>query len=409
MTRARLFLVAESGVDVRLVEGLAERFELSVLARRIPGGVEVSRPPKRDVPVEVGPASRLGFSRAVFKALRRRRGGVDCVVVQGYGAAALAANLAGRLSGLPVFMLVCSPVEKYYLCRRAHADASKPFRRRELWALRALARANAALGRHYLVLSRHLAEVVRAHGTRRPVSIGPVYGVDADVFAPPRGETKRETKERLGLPATGALIFFSSRVAPEKDAETLLGAVRSLLDEGRDIWLLHRSGGFQSFVKEAERFGVAGRVVATDAVHPHERLPDDYRASDLCVQASREEGLGFSPLESLACGTPVVAADVGGLKETVVDGRTGWTYPVGDANALARCIGEALDDPAEAARRAAAGRELVRAAFERRLVFGRLEETLREQGIRHGKSARPGDSSATDNKERRYADRGRLT
>nr|MBA3241560.1 glycosyltransferase [Acidobacteriota bacterium] len=272
--------------------------------------------------------------------------------------------------------LVCSPVEKYYLCRRAHADSSKPFRRRELWALRALARANASAGQQYLVLSRHLSEVVRAHGTRRPVSIIPVYGVDTEIFSPARGETRRETKERLGLPATGSLIFFSSRVAPEKDAETLLRAVRALLERGLDIWLLHRSGGFQSFIKDAERFGVAGRVVATDAVHPHEQLPDDYRASDLCVQASREEGLGFSPLEALACGTPVVAASVGGLRETIIDGETGWSYPVGNVEALARCITEALDDREEAQRRTANGRALVRTNYDQRVVFGQLASVL---------------------------------
>ena len=388
MTRARLFLVVESGVDVRLVEGLDERFELSILARRIEGGVEVSQPPKARVRVEIGPASRLGFARTVFKMLRQRRAEIDCVVVQGYGAAALAANLAGRVAGLRVLMLVCSPVEKYYLCRRAHADASKPFRRRELWALRMLARVNASAGQHYLVLSRHLSEVVRAHGTRRPVSIIPVYGVDTEIFSPARGETRRETKERLGLPATGSLIFFSSRVAPEKDAETLLRAVRALLDEGLDIWLLHRSGGFQSFIKDAARFGVAERVIATDAVHPHEQLPDDYRASDLCVQASREEGLGFSPLEALACGTPVVAASVGGLRETIIDGETGWSYPAGDVETLARCIEEALSDRDEAERRTANGRTLVRAHYDRLDVFNQLAEALKPS---HGRGVSPAE------------------
>jgi glycosyltransferase involved in cell wall biosynthesis len=373
--RERLLLVAESGVDVRLVEGLAERFGLSVLARRIGGGVEVSRRPSVEVPTTVGPASRAAFALAVGREVWRKRREVDCVVVQGYAAAALAANVTGRLAGLPVLMLVCSPAERYYLCRRGQADPSKPFRRRELLALGALARLNALLGRHYVVLSRHLAEVVRGHGTRAAVSIVPVYGVDTEIFSPTR-EPRRKLKERLGLPTAGALLFFSSRVAPEKDAATLLAAFRALLERGHDLWLLHRSGGFREFLAEAGRFGVAERVVATDASHPHGGLADDYRASDLCVQASREEGLGFSPLEALACGTPVVAAEVGGLRETIVDGRTGWTYPAGDAAALARAVEGALADPAEAARRAAAGRELVRARYERRAVFEHLTEVV---------------------------------
>lgn len=375
MTRPRLLFIAESGCDVRLVEGLAERFELRVLARRVPGGVEVSHPPGADMRVTTGPASRLGFAWRVWKMLRAERGQTGAVLVQGYGAASLAANVAGRFNGTPTVMLVCSPVEKYYLCRRAGRAPDKPFRRRELLGLRLLARFNALAGRHYVVLSRHLAEVVRGHGARRPVTIAPVYGVDAELFSPAAGP-RRETKERLGLPAGGKLLFFSSRVAPEKDAETLLRAFRRLLDAGHDLWLLHRSGGHREFLSAAAAHGVAHRVVATDAVHPHRQLPEDYRAADLCVQASREEGLGFSPLEALACGTPVVAAAVGGLRETVVEGETGWTYPVGDADALARRIAEALADPAEAARRARRGRALVLARYERRAAFDRLAEVL---------------------------------
>jgi glycosyltransferase involved in cell wall biosynthesis len=200
--------------------------------------------------------------------------------------------------------------------------------------------------------------------------------VDTKIFAP-SGEPKRVIRERLGLPPTGSLIFFSSRIAPEKDSETLLRAVRHLLDKGRDLWLLHRSGGFHAFIKDAERFGIAGRVIATDAVHPHKELPQDYQACDLCVQASREEGLGFSPLEALACDVPVIASAVGGLKETIEDGKTGWTYPVSDSLALAACIESVLDSPLEAARRAAAGRKMVCERYERQVVFEQLEELLR--------------------------------
>jgi len=373
--RTRLLFIVESGADVRLVEGLAERFELSVFARRIEGGVEISQATAATFESEVGPASRTAFARAAFREVWRRRARLDAVIVQGYGAAALAVNAACRLARLKSYMLVCSPVERYYLCRREHAEPSKPFRRRELFALGALARINARAGSHYLVLSEHLSEVVRGHGTRRPVSVVPVYGVDTEIFSL-ASEPKRATRERLGLPVEGSIVFFSSRVAPEKDAETLLKAFRVLLEEGRDLWLLHRSGGHRTFVEDARRFGVDARVIATDAVHPHKGLADDYRASDVCVQASREEGLGFSPLEAVACGVPVVAASSGGLRETIKHGETGWSYAAGDAEALAACMREALDDAAEGARRASLGRELVRERYERETVFARLEQVV---------------------------------
>ena len=104
----------------------------------------------------------------------------------------------------------------------------------------------------------------------------------------------------------------------------------------------------------------------------------DYVASDVCVQASRAEGLGFSVLESLACGTPVVVSRVGGLVETVCDGSTGWTVPPGDARALAAALREVLERPDEARRRAAAGAAIVRERFSSDTAFARLADVLAE-------------------------------
>ena len=363
--RPRVSFVVESGTDVRMVEGLAERFDLTVIARTIKGGVEVSHPPGKVIPTILGPSSRMQFARTVWRQLRERAQSIDYVIVQGYALAALAANLAARFSGVPTAMLVCSPVERYYRCRKSNPASDKPFRQRELLTLRALARANGLLGSRYFVLSQHLAEVVRGHGTAKPVDIVPIYGVDTSLFVTP-SEPKAVLKARAGLPTEGKLIFFSSRIAPEKDARTLLAALASLLAKEQDLWLLHRSGGFQEFVREAERFGVAHRVIATDAVHPHRGLVQDYQASDLCIQASREEGLGFSPLEAMSCGVPVIASAIGGLKETVVDGRTGWTYPVANPEALATRIEEVFANPEEAEKRAQAGREMVLSRYERK-------------------------------------------
>jgi glycosyltransferase involved in cell wall biosynthesis len=190
----------------------------------------------------------------------------------------------------------------------------------------------------------------------------------------PASAPKEELRRRLGIGAGGSLIFFSSRVSPEKDSDTLLDALALLRQEGRDVRLLHRSGGHRALQALAAAHGLADAVLATDAVHPERELPMSYQASDLCVQASRDEGLGFSPLEALACEVPVVATAVGGLRETIVEGETGWSVPAGDAAALARAIADALDHPEQARRRAAAGRAMVARRFERRAVFDRLFE-----------------------------------
>lgn len=371
----RLGFVVESGTDVRLVDGLAEHFSLTVLAREIPGGVPISQAPSATCPVLVGPPSRAEFARWAWQELRKGRERFDAVLVQGYGLAALSASVVSRFTRVPTTLIVCSPVERYYAQRRTHPEAGKTYRRREAAGLWALARINGRLARRYVVLSRHLADVVRSHGTTAVIEQIPVYGVDTSAFTPAR-DPQDVLRTRRGLPPRERVVFFSSRIAPEKDAETLLAAVKRLGEQGRPVCVLHRSGGYRSFLEQAHRAGIADRVIATDAVHPVRELPLDYQASDLLVQASREEGLGFSPLEALACETPVVAAAVGGLRETIRDGETGWTYPAGDAASLARQIAEVLDSPEEARRRAMAGRAMVQQHFEREMVFRKLAGLL---------------------------------
>src|SRR5688500_4827311 len=194
-----LCFIVESGTDVRLVEGLASRFDLSILARRIEGGVEISHPPAANVPFVVGPASRLKFALVVWRHIRANRAKIDFVIVQGYGLAALAANVARRFARIPTAMLVCSPAEAYYQSRKSNTGNGKPFLRRELWALRSVAGLNALLGERYIVLSQYLSRIVNENRTRARVDVIPVYGVDTEIFTPAE-ESKVEIKKRLGLP-----------------------------------------------------------------------------------------------------------------------------------------------------------------------------------------------------------------
>jgi len=371
----RLGFIVESGTDVRLVDGLADRAGLTVIAREIPGGVPISREPSTRPDIRIGPASRMAFARFARRQLRAPAARFDHVLVQGYGLSALVAAFAARRTGTPTVHLVCSPSERYYHCRSDNPVPGMPYRGAVHLGMRVVARANALLARRYVVLSEYLAGVVRAHGVRAPVDIIPVYGVDTSRFAP-TDEPRATIRRRLGLPEDGALLFYSSRVAPEKDSRTVLLALGLLRNAGHNVRLLHRSGGWRALTDLARGLGVADRVIATDAVHPESELPDSYRAVDVCIQASLEEGLGFSPLEALACGTPVVASSVGGLRETIVEGRTGWSVAPQDPRALAAAVADALARPDEGARRAREGRQMVESRFERRRVFDRFFEML---------------------------------
>src|SRR5581483_2127308 len=76
-----------------------------------------------------------------------------------------------------------------------------------------------------------------------------------------------------------------------------------------------------------------------------ELLSTYYRAADVCLVPSRSESFGLVALEAAACGTPVVAAAVGGLTTLVEDGCTGFLVEGRDPATYAGCIGRVLDDP----------------------------------------------------------------
>jgi glycosyltransferase involved in cell wall biosynthesis len=169
--------------------------------------------------------------------------------------------------------------------------------------------------------------------------------IDAAALAAP--ETKREP----------GLIVSVGRLSPEKDHATLIRAFakldRTMRLEIAGDGPMH--GPLQSLIRE---LGLAGRVRLSGFVADPFPL---FRRAALAVSSSRYEGFGNAIVEALACGTPVVATDCPyGPREILADGRYGLLVPVGDADALARAIGQAMATrPDRAALRARAATHTV--------------------------------------------------
>lgn len=111
-------------------------------------------------------------------------------------------------------------------------------------------------------------------------------------------------------------------------------------------------------------------------------VPDLLHAADVFVLSSRQEGFPITILEAMAAGKPIIATDVGGCSEAVVDGETGLIVPPEDPHALAEAILTLLNDPERARRMGEAGRQRVVAEFTvDRMVEQHLEvyERLLEQ------------------------------
>jgi glycosyltransferase involved in cell wall biosynthesis len=108
-------------------------------------------------------------------------------------------------------------------------------------------------------------------------------------------------------------------------------------------------------------------------------VPDLLRASDLFVHPSREEGFSNAILEAMAAGLPVVACDVGGNPEAIVDGETGRLVPPRNAVAFASAVAELLADPEKRKAMGEAGRHRATERFSLDRMVGEMEslyETL---------------------------------
>ena len=197
-----------------------------------------------------------------------------------------------------------------------------------------------------------------------PYRVATVFpGVDLDLFRPGAPASARA---RLGLPADAVVLLFVGRIQPLKAPDVLVRAVGQLLADDpslRSRLVVAVVGGPSgsglahpdSLQALARDLGVADVVRFQPPVAQAE-LPDWYRAADLTVVPSYSESFGLVAIESQACGTPVVAAAVGGLRTAVRDGVSGLFLPDHDSSTYADALAALISDPA---RRAALARGAV--------------------------------------------------
>lgn len=187
-------------------------------------------------------------------------------------------------------------------------------------------------------------------------------GVDHAFFAPgQRGQARRA----LALPEAGPVVLFVGRIQPLKGLDVAVRAFAQLDAPGAVLVVVGGPSGpdgeaEQERIRElVDALGIAGRVRMVPP-HRHELLSTFYRAADVCVVPSRSESFGLVALEAAACGTPVVAAAVGGLTTLVEDGTTGYLVETRDPGEFAAHMQAILDDPARAALMGGAAAERAR-------------------------------------------------
>ncbi len=200
-------------------------------------------------------------------------------------------------------------------------------------------------------------------------------GVDTEVFTP--GD-RSAAKQALGLGGRD-VVLFAGRFQLLKSPDLAVRAVARLCEvaPGLDPVLLMLGGPSgraglraEDLEKLAADLGIADRVLLRDPV-PHDDLPGFYRAADAVLVPSRTESFGLVALEASACGTPVVATDVGGLRTAVRDGVTGSLVAGRDPEDFARALAHILTDQRSAAAMGQAG-----AGYARRFDWRRAAADL---------------------------------
>lgn len=186
------------------------------------------------------------------------------------------------------------------------------------------------------------ADIIELYGAR-PEAITVVHpGVDRDCFAP--GD-QQQARHRLGLDPHRDLVVFVGRLQPLKAPDVLIQAAAQL-DSSADFQVVVCGGPSGNGAHEPERLealtsslGLTNRVQFWPPVSKA-TLADLYRAATLVAVPSHSESFGLVAAEAQACGTPVIAAKVGGLQTVVQDHRTGILLDTHDPGVWARQIDE---------------------------------------------------------------------
>jgi D-inositol-3-phosphate glycosyltransferase len=194
--------------------------------------------------------------------------------------------------------------------------------------------------------ARQLVELYGADPSR--IDLVPP-GVDHAFFSPGPRAGARAALPHLRL-GDGPVILFVGRIQPLKSLDVAVRALAELHDPPAVLVVVGGASGPEGD-REVERIrklvadlGVADQVRFADP-QPHHLLSTYYRAADVMVVPSRSESFGLVALEAAACGTPVVAAAVGGLRTLVEHGRTGYLVDGPDPSEYAVRIRDILGDP----------------------------------------------------------------
>jgi glycosyltransferase involved in cell wall biosynthesis len=166
-------------------------------------------------------------------------------------------------------------------------------------------------------------------------------GVDTEIFRPAGKEYARNV---LNLPHEKNIVLFIGALRKIKGVDYLIEAAKSFVDTNTELYMVGRDDGLRkSLEKRAEELKISGSIKFTGPVN-HEDIPLWISAADMLVLPSLSEGRPNVVLEALSCEVPVVATDVGGIPELMIEGETGYLVPSKNPLQLSEKINKLLEN-----------------------------------------------------------------
>jgi sugar transferase (PEP-CTERM/EpsH1 system associated) len=183
---------------------------------------------------------------------------------------------------------------------------------------------------------------------------------------------RETTRQAIGCSNDDFLCIFVARLDPIKDHRTAILAIREVVKQRPNVRLLVVGDGPQRGVLE-ELIRKEGLAASVRMLGTRRDIPELLSAADLFLLTSVSEGIPLTIIEAMGIGLPVVATNVGGIGEVVIDQATGFFFPAGDYHGMAAAVRRLAEDPDLCRRMGAAGRERAVRCFSERTMIEKYD------------------------------------
>jgi glycosyltransferase involved in cell wall biosynthesis len=270
------------------------------------------------------------------------------------------ARVAARIAGVPVVA---------YTCHGFLFNQPGPWWRRRLGLV--VEWLGGRLTDVYMTVSADEAGDARRLGiSRRAIAIG--NGRDPAVYHPDP-EARARVRAELNVPESRVVVAVVSRLVRHKGYPELLAAMREV---DAELWVVGGRLASDHGEDMEPYFAASGLGDRLRRLGYREDIPALLAAADIFTLPSHFEGLPMSVIEAMLCGLPVVATDIGGPREQVVDGETGFLVPPMRAPELAAALQRLAADAGLRTRMGAAGLVRARDLYDEGRVVGRTLDLL---------------------------------